>query len=105
MTLLPGSTSHGLFLLADEHEHHEDVEDKNADGGDEKQENRVHLLGLLQGRTMARDILANPDRPSGSEALRGHCQVDEKRAQRALDDSVSIIVQQAHVTASQTRND
>ena len=64
MTLLPGSTSHGLFLLADEHEHHEDVEDKKADGGDEKQENRVHLLGLRQGRTMARDILPIPTVPA-----------------------------------------
>ena len=34
-----------------------------------------------------------------------HCQVDEKRVSRSLDDSVSIIVQQAHVTASQTQDD
>ena len=36
---------------------------------------------------------------------RGHCQVDEKRALRSLDALVSIIVQETHVTASQTQND
>ena len=37
-----------LLLLADEHEHHEDVEDERADAGKQEQYDRVHLSGLRQ---------------------------------------------------------
>ena len=50
-------------------------------------------------------------RPSSAMAFapevqlsRGHCQVDERRACRSLDGSVSLVVQQAPVTASHSAN-
>ena len=64
----------------------------------------VVLVAAVLGFSMLMGGMMGPGMMGPGGAPGRHCQVDEKRASRSLDDSVSIVVQQAHVTASHATN-